>query len=97
MPTYRLIHATPALCYIVLDVQPRPMPWEGVTIIDKGEGQPLQYGGPFDLPAYVQEAVGVHFGKTRAKEAGYPAESDWVVPVPEPVVTEQPAEGSAPA
>lgn len=91
---YRLTPALPELCYITKDVQPLPMPWEGVTVIDKGEGQPLTYSGPYDIPAYVQEAVGVHFGKMRAKTPGYPEASDWIVPAPEQPDSEQVAEAS---
>lgn len=45
------------LAYVHYDVTPEPMPWEGVHALYQGEDKPLQLGGPFDVPPFVQEAL----------------------------------------
>lgn len=77
---FKITTAGRGLVYVTrTDLQPAPLPWDGVMAKDAGEGQPLAYSGPFALPPHVQESIQGHFTAERADPSM--TREPWTLPL----------------
>ncbi len=68
---YKLMIVRPDLCYVHnADMNPAPLPWEGVTAVYRGPEKPIHIAGPFDLPPFVQEALFALFKDVNGRPEG---------------------------